>query len=486
MPFILGASSASDTVHQINQSIRFNDSDSPILKKTLAAGTDETFTFSCWVKRGKIGSGLGGAGNYGLTLFSGGSDTSNYGEIRFESSGFGTQDSLFFYNLTSGSINYKLATTQLFRDTSAWYHIVCVMDTTNASETERMRIYVNGLRVTDFSAISYPGQNDPTNFNTATEHGVGGFAVGTDTRFFDGYLAEIVFLDGTATTCNSFGEFNSSGIWVPKDVSGLTFGTNGFHIDGRDATDLGDDEAGSNDFAASGLAEHDQVSDSPTNNFPTLNPLNKYGSNVSLSDGNLTSTVSSSSNHRGAKATQAVASGKWYFEVYFSASNADNNGAVAISESSEYNDVPGETSDPTGFRYGSAGNFKQNNVASSVITTIAAKDIVMVALDMDNDKAWIGINGAFVSSGDPASGSNAITTTVPDLAFPVSYHYSTTATEIFNFGQDSTFSGLYTQSNSYVADSNNYVGASDGNGVGSFFYTPPTGYLAICTKNLGS
>ena len=82
-------------------------------------------------------------------------------------------------------------------------------------------------------------------------------------------------------------------------------------------------------------------------------------------------------------------------------------------------------------------------------------------------------------------GSNATTTTVPDLAFPASYHYSTTATELFNFGQDSTFSGLYTQSNSYVADSNNYVGASDGNSVGSFFYTPPTGYLAICTKNLG-
>ncbi len=227
--------------YTIDQSIRFNDDDSPILKKTYSsAGTEETFTFSCWVKRGGIGAGLG-ASNLGVTLFSGGADVSNYGEIVFRSSGFGVQDSLHFYNSASGPTNFELVTTQLFRDPSAWYHIVCVMDTTNAVSTERMRIYVNGSRVTDFSTETYPSQNAVPNFNTATEHGVGGFAVSTDTRFFDGYLAEIVFIDGQALNSSSFGEYNSSNIWIPKDVSGLTFGTNGFYIKGEDSSDLGND-----------------------------------------------------------------------------------------------------------------------------------------------------------------------------------------------------------------------------------------------------
>ena len=477
MPLIIPGNRQASTGFTINQSIRFNDDDSPILKKTYSsAGTEETFTLSMWVKRGNIGAGLG-ASNLGLTLFSGGASVSDYGEIVFRSSGYGVQDSLHFYNSASGSINFELVTTQLFRDPSAWYHLVFVMDTTNAVASERMRIYVNGSRVTDFSTETYPSKDAVPNFNTATEHGIGGFAVSTDTRFFDGYLAEIVFLDGTATDCNSFAEFNSSGIWVPKSVSGLTFGTNGFHIDGRDSADLGDDESGQgNDYTASGLASHDQmVGESPTNNFAVLSPINIYGSNVALAEGNLQSSVSSSSNNRGAKATQGATSGKWYFEVYFSSSSSDNNGGVGVSGNSEYNGVPGETSDSEGFRYMDAGNFRQNGSSSSVITTISAGDVVMVAFDIDNNKAWFGKNGTFFSSGDPANGNNPLTTTVPDLALPASYHYSTPATQIFNFGQEGTFAGNITAG-----------GNSDGNGIGNFKYSVPSGYLAICTKNLGS
>jgi len=686
-PLILsGGAGGVAPVHTVDQSIRFNDADNAYMHRTPSSGGNrDTWTWSCWIKRSKITDA-------NATLFQAGddSDSANYTTILFNGNS-GGEPTLKFNSVISSSTKLNLATNQFFRDTSAWYHIVCVYDSGHPIDEERARIYVNGNRVTDLGSTTYPDQNQDSMTNHTVKHSIGRRNQDTS-RYMDGYMSEIVLLDGTATTCNSFGEFNSSGIWIPKDVSGLTFGTNGFHIKGQfagatnpitalgdiqhstaqskigsssilfDGTNdllevggtsnwydfgadgnpwtmeafvrfdtvsitqklfwqdntfigieyltgsgikvrlnngginftaswspsintwyhiavvrqtnntttvyidgtsigsgtisggsssqhkveigayspsndefdgymdeirissvarftssftpttteytadgdtlalihsnttngstvfkndvgLGNDSSGNqNNFQTSGLAIHDQVLDSPTNNFPTLNPLNKYGSNVSLSDGNLTSTVSSSSNDRGAKATQAVASGKWYFEVYFSASNADNNGAVAISDSSNYNAIPGETSDPTGFRYGSVGKLKQNGVQGSVITAITAKDIVMVALDMDNNKAWIGINGTFISSGNPATGSNATTTTIPDLAFPASYHYNTTATELFNFGQDSTFSGQNVNANDY----SNYVGASDGNSVGSFFYTPPTGYLAICTKNLGS
>ena len=379
------------STYSIDQSIRFNDDDSPILKKTYSsAGTEETFTFSCWVKRGNIGAGLGGAGNYGITLFSGGSNTSNYGEIRFESSnGIGTQDSLFFYNVTGGSINMQLATTQLFRDTSAWYHIVCVMDTTNDISTERMRIYVNGSRVTDFGTETYPSQNTVPNFNTATEHGVGGFAVGTDTRFFDGYLAEIVFIDGTALDPSSFGEYNDSNIWIPKDVSGLTFGTNGFHIDGRDASGtpvkLGDDEAGSNNYTTSGMDASDQKKDSPTNNHATWNPLTT--SAQAYTNGNL-NAASSSSAWKGGLATVQVPlnSGTWYYEVYIdSAGSSSGQFSVGWSESNRSLSDNNSSGDTEGWvTYALNGNYYSNGGNGSYGATYTTGNVIGCKIDTNS------------------------------------------------------------------------------------------------------
>jgi len=481
---LLGASSQSTTtpVYKIDQSIRFNDSSEHYMYSPTPSSSKSfttTATISMWIKLGDIGQHYFAGAFYGSNaryeLFQ--IDSNNRLKGQGRSGGAST---------STGSGVTKFITTQVFRDPSAWYHLMFVYDTTHPVSEERFRLYVNGARVTEFHTNPSYGASELVYwFGKSSYTTLGAYRDTTgyaDYFYWDGYMAEMHGVDGTALYPDSFGEYNSSGIWVPKEYSG-GHGTDGYYIKGADANALGTNSADNgNNFTLNGISAHDKMADSPTNNFPTLNPLNKYGSNVTTSDGNLTSTVSSSNNERGAKATQAITTGKWYFEVYFSASNADNNGGVAVSGSSDYNAVPGETSDPTGFRYGSAGNFKQNNVASSVITTIAAKDIVMVAIDMDNDKAWFGINGTFVSSGDPASGSNPTTTTIPDLGLPASYHYNSTATEIFNFGQDSTFAGENVNANDY----SNYVGASDGNGVGSFFYTPPSGYLAICTKNLGS
>ena len=460
------------STYSIDQSIRFNDGDSPILKKTYSsAGTEETFTLSMWVKRGNIGAGLGAA-NLGLTLFSGGASVSNYGEIVFRSSGYGVQDSLHFYNSASGSINFQLVTTQLFRDPSAWYHIVCVMDTTNAVVSERMRIYVNGLRVTDFSTETYPSQNAVPNFNTATEHGIGGFAVSTDTRFFDGYLAEIVFLDGTATDSSSFGEYNSSGIWIPKDVSDLTFGTNGFHIDGRDSADLGDDESGNgNDFTTSGLASHDQVPDSPTNNFAVLSPIDK--GSMTLSEGNLKGTSGSSSVWQTSKATIGVKSGKWYWEVRAGGTTYNLHGTVGLAQtlSTTSSIHPGVPSDGYGW-YGTNGAIYHNGGQIATESTYTTGDIISFALDLDDSGGILTAYKNGVSEGNLTTTYKTADT--DDFIFPaVGLLVSDTC--IINFGQDGTFAGNVTAG-----------GNSDGNGIGNFKYSVPSGFLALCTKNLGS
>jgi hypothetical protein len=333
--YTISGSSGQSTGYTINQSIRFNDNDSPALKKTYSgAGTEETFTFSCWVKRGNIGASLGGSGNYGLCLFSGGSSTSNYGEIRFESSGYGTQDSLFFYSSASGSINMQLATNRVFRDVTAWYHVVCVMDTTNATASERLRMYINGVRETSFNAETYPAKDTASHFNTATEHGVGVFAVGTDTRHFDGYLAEIHFLDGYAYDSSYFGEFDENGIWIPKEYSG-SYGTNGFKIDGRDSSDLGDDESGQgNDFTTSGLAAHDQVSDSPTNNFAVYNILYNVGDVdfPTYSEGNLSVDFNFYGKRSPVSTFAIPTDSDAYCEFYIKTSSASNSTGVGIGQ----------------------------------------------------------------------------------------------------------------------------------------------------------
>jgi hypothetical protein len=493
--YTISGSSGQSTGYKINQSIVYNDGSSPALKKTYSgAGTEETFTFSCWVKRGNIGASLGGSGNYGLCLFSGGSSVSNYGEIRFESSGYGTQDSLFFYSSASGSINMQLATNRVFRDVSAWYHVVCVMDTTNATASERLRMYINGVRETSFNAETYPAKDTASHFNTATEHGVGVFAVGTDTRHFDGYLAEIHFLDGYAYDSSYFGEFDENGIWIPKKYTG-SYGTNGFKIDGRDATDLGDDESGQgNDFAMSGFnggsGNRSQSLDSPTNNFCTWNVLDNYYQNATIEHGSLRVTTNSS-NYSPTTSTFQLDSGKWYWEARLS-NEAGSGNYADIGIIGE--DITSSTKTIGKYTYGyeykattnvNAGKARNNDTYATYGANYEAGDIIGVAVDLDNNKLYFSKNGTYQNSGDPTSGSTgtgaisitaAASTTNGGYKMVVGEELDThSARWDCNFGQDSSLTGS--------SSANTNVDAS---GTGEFHFAVPSGYKAICTKNLGS
>ena len=470
-----GASGAS-SVYQIDQSIRFNSTDTAYMHRTpISSGNRDTWTWSCWVKRGNLTSD-------NATLFQAGADSqsNDVTTILFNGNSGGVA-SLKFNNIIGGSTKLSLETSQYFRDVSAWYHIVCVYDSNNGTESDRARIYVNGNRVTSFNGSPTFPDGDDSMTNHTVKQSIGRRNQDTS-RYMDGYMAEIVLLDGTATDSSSFGEYNSSNIWIPKDVSGLSFGTNGFHIKGEDSSDLGNDSSSNNnDFTTSGLASHDQVADSPTNNFCVMNPLNTHSS-ITLSNGNLQSTASA---FTGSGASILLPStGKWYAEMRYNNASAGEYPMIGI-----YNTIknlstsglnPGNTSGDKDIGFGADGRRRENATnTTSWGNAVSDGKIGALAIDMDNKKIWFGHNnsGSFVwqASGNPSAGSNEANTIAfaDDVIFGNS-HYSSSIV-CWNFGQDGTFGGTETAQ-----------GNSDANGVGNFYYAPPTNYLALCTKNLGS
>ena len=471
-----GAGGSGTTTHTIDQSIRFNSGDTAYMTRTpSSAGNTKTFTYSVWFKLGDMAS------TQRMLLSVRNSDTSRDNLIFNQGSSGDFR--IYLDARVSGSAHTVIELERAFRDPSAWYHFVMSIDTTNAIETERVRFYLNGERQTSFQGTpNYPGLNQTFYINSTNTHSIGRFEFSSPSGYWDGYMAEIVLLDGTSTDCTSFGEFNSSGIWIPKDVSSLSFGTNGFHIDGRDSADLGDDESGNgNDFTTSGLASHDQVADSPTNNFCVMNPLNTHSS-ITLSNGNLQSTASA---FTGSGASILLPStGKWYAEMRYNNASAGEYPMIGI-----YNTIknlstsglnPGNTSGDKDIGFGADGRRRENATnTTSWGNAVSDGKIGALAIDMDNKKIWFGHNnsGSFVwqASGNPSAGSNEANTIAfaDDVIFGNS-HYSSSIV-CWNFGQDGTFGGTETAQ-----------GNSDANGVGNFYYAPPTNYLALCTKNLGS
>jgi len=461
-----GAAGSGTTVHTIDQSIRFNDDDSPYMSRTQQAGNQTTWTISCWVKIGNI------PGNF--TIWSVHTGYQSYAQIR----SIGGLE--FAVGNGSSSASYHRL-TRLLRDPSAWYHLVMVFDSTNAASSERARIYINGERQLDFSNTGSWSQSYSSNVNSTQTMYIG--EQGTGGNHMDGYIAEFVQIDGQALDPSNFAETNSSGIWVPKDVSGLTFGTNGCHIDGRDASDLGDDESGNgNDFTTYNLAASDQVTDTPTNNFCTFNPNDNRGTPGTLSEGNLKMAFAATNDN--VTGTFGMSSGKWYWEAYI----VDNdNTYIGVQDSGIA--ATGYTASAVALWYGGFIYENNSDTGDRAIATSGAAysngDVVGVAFDADNKKIWWSKNGQWYTANSSSTSTIAISEVVagnsaqvitrsPDFFMPFFGNY-THSTAIFNFGQEGTFSGNKTAG-----------GNSDGNGVGNFFSAVPSGFLALCTKNLGS
>ena len=449
-------------------SARFDSASSDYLSKTLGTATNRRkWTYSFWTKPSDI--------TYGGTMvpFAAGSDSNNRGLIYFN----GSSSELQYLEVTGGVVKTNLATTRLFRDPSAFYHIVLAVDYTQATDTNRIKLYVNGTQETSFATSTYAAQDYDPNINNAVAHTIGSANAYGGSLHYDGYISEAVFVDGTQLTPTSFGETDSNGVWIPKAISGLTFGTNGFHLDFADAADLGDDESGNtNDFAENNLTSIDKSADTPLNVYATLNPLVAQANFSSSTDGNLSALQSSSGG--ALPATFGFANGKWYWEVEITAQKSYTQLAGVVKESQGYGGNVGATAGSWGyFLQSNTDNGKgfHSNSASSVYQTVSNGDVLQIAVDSDNGKIFFGVNGTYVNSGNPAAGTGAVYTNLPtdETLFPAITNYlgtgSGTPIMKMNFGAPAIG----------ISSSN-----ADANGHGSFEYAVPTGYFALNTKNL--
>jgi len=463
MPIIIPANSAVSGGFDVDNSCRFNDGSSDYLTKSnSSAGSTSKSTISLWTKRS-------GTSSY-QDIWESYNDGSNYFRFRFRD-----DNRLDMQSDISNSTVFLKRTTRVFRDISAWYHICVKIDLTQ-SNADKIKLFINGTRETTF--------DNSTDLTSTSQQFVGGggsydFTIGrhpSSDAYYDGYMAEYVFIDGQALDPTSFGEFGEdSGIWKPIKVSGLTFGTNGFYLDFEDSSALGNDAAGSNNFTVNNLTAIDQSTDTCANNFCTMNPLDNYYASTTFSEGNLKLVTPNPSGWNATNtATMGVSSGKWYWELLIS---TDNNVAlygiksgVATGEANYLT----ETTANGDLGYGivtTSGNMGYpDGQSESYGAAIDAGDIMMFALDMDNLKFYFGKGGTWGNSGNPAGNSNGYTITAPPSGFyfPAGANF-VAETVSYNFG-----------SPPYAISSGN----TDGNGYGNFEYSVPSGYLALNTKNL--
>ena len=395
---------------------------------------------SCWVKRSATSSSA---------LFSSGTEATELTQLSIQGDG-----NLRFRD-RSGD-NLRKETTALLNDVGAWYHIVCAVDLTQASNGDRVKLYINGTLQTDLS-INDTFSNRNTYINRTGGNGmvVGERAYDT-ANSLSGYLAEVHFIDGTQVTADSFGE-TKEGVWIPKAYTG-SYGTNGFYMKFNQtgsgtpsASTRGADSSGNgNHFATSAVNAADcNRQDTPTNNFCTMNPLAL--SNTGAADFSIGNALITLADNEEAFGTFSVSSGKWYFELDHQSSASSNNKiAVGIADA----DAP--------------NNNEQVNYGHQA-TTWGVGDIISVAVDVDNETITFRKNNVAIET-DTDWSSKGWTTIVPILT---SGNSAGDETGMLNFGGDSSFNTNQTAQ-----------GNSDENGHGDFYYTPPSGYLALCSANL--
>jgi len=470
MPLILGTNSIKDTGYNVANSLRLDDGSSAYMHKTPgSAGNRRTFTLSIWFKISAVDTGT-------RFLFSAQSDGNNYSILRMEN------HQLQWLVANSGSVVGNLLTNQLLRDPIAWMNVIIAVDTTDGTSGNRQKMYINGTQVTSFATETQPNQNTDFTMNNTVEHDIGSFGAGS---YFDGYLAEVVSIDGSQLSPTSFGEFNSDSptIWQPIDVSGLTFGTNGFHLDFEDSSNLGNDANGGTDFTEVNLAATDQSTDTCTNNFATLNPISP--NDYTFSKGN--TYIVSGSSASTAIGTFATSSGKWYWEVKL-VSGQSNYPRIGIykmnSDNHIYTTYLGNASGGTGKWWGSGtsqtGIIADGNSSTTNFFSYGNGDILMFAMDNDNGKIWFGENGTWYTN------DNSTTTTASAISSGSATPAFSTVTsgELWTpavFGNNGADNWSINFGNPSFSISS---GNADDEGFGNFEFPPPSGFFSLCSSNL--
>tara|TARA_R100001509_G_scaffold149974_1_gene108608 strand:- start:286 stop:2748 length:2463 start_codon:yes stop_codon:yes gene_type:complete len=447
----------------IANSCIFDSASNAYLSRTPAsAGNRKTFTISFWVKRGRLGD-QAGSNTYGQRIFHAADSSSAFFDIKWSGTG-DTEGAnrLHIREYSSSAEQIQYWTNRRFTDTTKWYHILLAIDTTQSTSGDRIKLYVDGDQITSWYRSNAPSLNLDTLVNSTVAQHIGRF-VGATSNNLDAYLAEFNLVDGTALTPDTFGLTDTStGRWIPKALTGITYGTNGFRLQFGSTSNLGDDTSGNtNDFSVSNLVAGDQTTDSPTQNHATLSSSRTRGS-LTLSEGNLKMTCTST--NYGASATTLKFSEQtsqgFYFEVKNAGSAQDamsvlimrNSVAVSgLGSNQQFTDCFGLMSRGGG---GSNQYWLSNNGSNDVTTGVshASNDYIQVAFK--DGKVWYGINNTWIFSGNPATGANP---TYDNIS-----------------GQDFRF--LMTGYNNHILECNF--------GQKSFNYTPPTGFVAVQQDNL--
>ena len=438
-------------VFEVANSIRFDEASTTFLSKASFGTPTSTkkSTVSFWCKRSLVEEGI---------IFMNDSNTFPIAKIYF------TSAHKFSYIEFDPSIYLERTTNALFRDVSAWSHFVVSVDMTQSSADDRVKIYHNGTQITSFSASTTPAQNTDVIINNNLRTGIGGTgSSGGDG--FEGYVAELVRIDGQALTPTSFGEFDEdTGIWKPIDVSGLTFGTNGFYLDFENSAELGTDVSGaSNTFTENNLTAEHQSTDTCTNNFATMNPLAiDVSKSYTFSEGNLNISLPENAP---SLATIGVSSGKWYAEVKF-INNTGWHGVAPIDSAISSN---------TGVIQWYQGNtlYVSGSNTATWGSALSNNDIMGIALDMDNSRVTISQNGNWW-------GGSSYNQSAPHTYYSLVSGYDDTITFYGNSGNGTSSVSFNFGSPSFSISSGN----SDANGYGNFEYSVPSGYYALNTKNL--
>ena len=438
--------------YEVENSLRFNASDSPQLSKDMSGYSNATntkkFTTSFWLKLGNVpqtsyGGIIDVAGDHTISLVS---------------------DNTFYFFENGGSDLYWRP-TRVFRDPSAWYNIIIIADSTLSTQTDRVKIYVNGVRETSFHNNSGPNQNHDFAFNTVNTRYIG--RKQSTSSSLDGYLTEIHHIDGQAKAHTDFGEFDDNGVWIPIKYEG-TYGDTGYYLEfkqtgtSQNSSGIGADTSGEdNHFAVSNLAATDVTEDTCTNNFVTLNPITPVVTHT-LSEGNCKST-NSSGTHGGTTATiNLPTSGKWYWEVKIEAESSDKGQGVGIG-----NQIYRSASDwgnyPNMIIYLSDGTKQNESGYASYGNAHNADDIIGVAYNADDQELTFYHNNS--SQGTIPTSEMDGEIDFDNVSIIV---FGRNVTQSFNFGNPP-----------YSISSGN----TDGK-YGNFEYAPPSGYYALCTKRL--
>ena len=457
MSLIIPANTLASGGFAVDNSCRFNRASSDSLERTPSSASNrKTFTFSGWFKLANLAS-----------------SQSDYYQIFGATVGGGNEgvfisDADAIYIFLGGEFH----TNRKFRDPNAWYHVVFAVDTTQSTDTNRVKLYINGVQETSFASTGYPNQNHDTAVNNTTKQNIG---ERQNDDYFDGYMAECVLIDGQQLAPDQFGEFDEdSGIWKPIDVSGLTFGTNGFYLDFEDSAALGDDVSGNgNDFTVNNLTAVDQSTDTCTNNFATWNSLDNFYQESTFQEGNLEVRSKSPgviySYETYNTGNIGVSSGKWFWEAKLTAKDVGSPeiGIVDNGPTASTQQLRART---YGWSYRGAGGVDNNgSTVTGTFASYTTGDIIGIALNLDDNELTFYKNGAVQNSG------TALSITAPA---------STTSGFYFPAAGDDNAGNVTWQANFGSPPYSESGGETDGNGYGNFSMAVPSGYYALNTKNL--